>query len=64
MFAVNSRIDREDQVTIGLAVGDRYTQVFGVDVEGEIIEKGRLGAPTGCAVQSRSLHPELRGSDR
>ena len=29
-------------VTIGLDVGDRYSQVFGVDEEGEVIEEGRL----------------------
>ena len=30
------------QVTIGLDVGDRYCQVFGVIEEGEVIEEGRL----------------------
>ena len=29
-------------VTIGLDVGDRHSQVFGVDEEGEVIEEGRL----------------------
>ena len=40
------------KVTIGLDVGDRYTQVFGVDVEGEIIEEGRL-ATTPTALRHR-----------
>ena len=30
------------RVTIGLDVSDRYSQIFGVDDEGEVIEEGRL----------------------
>ena len=29
-------------VTIGMDVGDRYSQLFGVDDQGEVIEEGRL----------------------
>ncbi len=46
------------QVTIGLDVSDRYSQVFGVDEAGEVIEEGRL--PT----TETALRRRFTGMDR
>ncbi len=46
------------KITIGLDVGDRYSQVFAVDAEGEVIEEGRL--PTTQA----ALRHRFSGMDR
>ena len=46
------------QATIGLDVGDRYSQIFGVDGLGEVIEEGRL--PTTKA----ALRRRFGGLDR
>ena len=40
------------KLTIGLDVCDQYTQLFGVDDEGEVIEEGRLPT-TQTALQHR-----------
>ena len=40
------------KITIGLDVGDRYSQIFAVDDEGEVIEEGRLPT-TQAALQHR-----------
>ena len=46
------------QVTIGLDVSDRYSQVFGIDDQGEVIEEGRL--PT----TETALRRRFTGMDR
>ena len=46
------------QVTIGLDVSDRYSQVFGVDDQGEVTEEGRL--PT----TETALRRRFTGMDR
>ena len=46
------------KVTIGLDVGDRYSQVFAVDDEGEVIEEGQLPS-TQTALRHRLSGIEL-----